>query len=74
MIYKQYTGHKRGSLNPLLWKAREHVVPADPELADAVESSDSMQIITRLDGFDDVDACAGELDSSSDEEEPEELD
>ena len=50
-----YTAHKRGSLNPSLWKP-EFCVPANASLADVVDQQDDMQIVTRLDAEDDLDA------------------
>ena len=47
--------HKRGSLNPTLWKP-EFCVPEGACLADAVDAQDDMQIVTRLDAEDDLDA------------------
>ena len=43
-VYKTYTSHKRGSLNPKLWQP-EHCMPLGLSLADAVDSQDSMQIV-----------------------------
>ena len=51
-------------MNKALWKP-EFCLNEDPTLADAIEASDDMQIITRLDAQD-------ELDGDSDDEcEPE---
>ena len=54
-VFKVYTAHKRGSLNPKLWKP-EFCVPAGASLADAVDAQDDMQIVTRLEAEDDLDA------------------
>ena len=54
-VFKVYTAHKRGSLNPNLWKP-EFCVPANASLADVVDQQDDMQIVTRLDAEDDPDA------------------
>ena len=43
--YKVYTDHKRGSLNPRLWAARQFVVP-EISLGDAI---DSQEMLTRTD-------------------------
>ena len=56
--YKVYTAHKRArkpQINPRLWKP-EFCLPETASLAGAIEQSDGMQIITRLDAQDDLDA------------------
>ena len=60
--YKVYVDHKRGSLNPKLWKP-EFCLPSSPSLADAIEAQDDMQIVTRLDAQDDLDASDDSDDS-----------
>ena len=62
--YKIYTDHKRGSLNPKLWKP-EFCMPNGASLADVVEAQDDMRITTRTGALDDLD------ESSDDDDEDE---
>ena len=59
--YKTYTDHKRGSLNPQLWKP-EFRMPEGASLADAVLAHDEMRITTRTDALDDLDESSDEDD------------
>ena len=52
--YCIYEDHKRGSLNHKLW-SKALMLPDFATLCDAVEASDDMKIITRLDSTDDID-------------------
>ena len=59
--YKTYTDHKRGSLNPQLWKP-EFRMPEGASLADAIQAHDEMRITTRTDALDDLDESSDEDD------------
>ena len=50
--YKVYTDHKRGSLNPNLWAARQFIVP-DFSLGDVI---DGQEMATRHDELDNLSA------------------
>ena len=71
--YRVYEAHKRGSLNKSLWNP-QLTVPEGACLADAVEASCEMEILTRLDAQDDLDdadadadACESDEDDADDE-------
>ena len=69
-LYKVYTDHKRGSLNSKLWVGDLHTVPEHASLADVIDSQDDLQIITRLDAHDDLDAD----DDNSDDDDDDDID
>ena len=65
--YKVYTDHKRGSLNSKLWVGDLHTVPEHASLADVIDSQDDLQIITRLDAQDNLDADADDISDADDD-------
>jgi hypothetical protein len=65
-FYRVYTDHKRGSLNPKLWKP-EFCMPEGSGLGDVIDACDDMQVVTRLDALDDLDNELGDSDSEVDD-------
>ena len=66
-ILSSAEAYARRGLNSKLWVGDLHTVPECASLADVLDSQDDMEIITRLDAQDNLDADADDISDADDD-------